>query len=100
MANPLASLADPPGNLACLPCMLSNLLFIVQNDVSAEGSINTAQLGRVLRGLGFNPTPGEVVDMSETVSLVFPSIHCQVSFLYDNKQFIHEIKYPGTLFFL
>ena len=34
-----------------------------------DGSINTIQLGNVLRALGYNPTAGEVVDMAETVSI-------------------------------
>ena len=38
--------------------------------LTEDGSINTLQLGHVMRSLGYNPTQGEIVDMVETVGPV------------------------------
>jgi len=53
--------------IATLPEEQIGILKEKFDEQAEDGSINTIQLGHVLRALGYNPTAGEVVDMAETV---------------------------------
>lgn len=53
--------------ISTLPEEQIGLLKEKFDEHAEEGSIDTIQLGCVLRALGYNPTPGEVVDMAEMV---------------------------------
>jgi len=53
--------------ISTLPEEMIGVLKEKFDERAADGSIDTIQLGHVLRSLGYNPTPGEVVDMAETV---------------------------------
>jgi len=53
--------------IATLPEEQIGLLKDQFDKYAEDGSINTLQLGHVMRSLGYNPTQGEIVDMAETV---------------------------------